>query len=126
MPVIGQAAYRRASRDTEGAGRRGGHALSRGAHDHCGLNEAFGRPWNVRNTQFGPGLLLIATVLFGLSHLYQIGATRLDPFTMVGATLGAVFYGVIRERSGSVLGSAVTHGMTNAGLEVYRRVFGGR
>jgi membrane protease YdiL (CAAX protease family) len=86
------------------------------------LNEAFGRPWLIWGTQFGPGLL-IASALFGLSHLYQIGATRLDPFTMVGATLGGLFFGAVRERSESVLGSALVHGMSNAGLEVYRHVF---
>jgi len=89
------------------------------------LNETFGRPWIIWNTQFGPGLL-IASVLFGLSHLYQLGATRLDPLTMVGAMLGGLFFGAVRERSQSVLGSAITHGMTNACLEVYRHLFPGR
>jgi membrane protease YdiL (CAAX protease family) len=88
------------------------------------LNEAFGRPWTIWGTQFGPGLL-IASFLFGLSHLYQLGATRLDPYTMVGAMLGALFYGAVRERAGSFLGSAVVHGMNNACLEVYRHVFPG-
>jgi len=88
------------------------------------LNEAFGRPWTIWGTQFGPGLL-IASVLFGLSHLYQLGATRLDPFTMLGAMLGALFFGAVRERAGSFLGSAVVHGMSTASLEVYRDVFSG-
>ena len=88
------------------------------------LNEAFGRPWTIWGTQFGPGLL-IASVLFGLSHLYQLGATRLDPFMMLGATLGGLFYGAVRERAGSFLGSAVAHGMNTASLEVYRHVFSG-
>jgi membrane protease YdiL (CAAX protease family) len=86
------------------------------------LNEAFGRPWTISGTQFGPGLL-IASFLFGLSHLYRLGATRLDPSTMVGAMLGAVFYGAVRERAGSFLGSAVVHGMNTASLEIYRYVF---
>jgi membrane protease YdiL (CAAX protease family) len=88
------------------------------------LNEAFGRPWTIWGTTFGPGLL-IASVLFGLSHLYQIGASRLDPFTMVGATLGAVFFGLVRERAGSVLASAVVHGVSNAAFEIYGKVFTG-
>jgi membrane protease YdiL (CAAX protease family) len=98
--------------------RARGYAQSR-------LNEAFGRPWVIWGTRFGPGLL-IASVLFGLSHLYQLGATRLDPYTMVGATLGALFYGIVRERSESVLGSALVHGVGNAGFEVYRHIFAGR
>jgi len=89
------------------------------------LNEAFGRPWVAWGTSFGPGLL-ISSVLFGLSHLYQLGATRLDPYTMVGAMLGALFFGAVRERSGSVLGSAVVHGGSNACLEIYRHVFSAR
>ncbi len=55
-----------------------------------------------------------------------LGATRLNPYTMVGAMLGALFFGAVRERSGSVLGSAVVHGGTNACLEVYRHVFSAR
>jgi membrane protease YdiL (CAAX protease family) len=47
-----------------------------------------------------------------------LGATRLDPSTMVGAMLGALFFGAVRERSRSVLGSAVAHGVTNASLEI--------
>lgn len=95
--------------------RARGYAQSR-------LNEAFGRPWTVWGTSFGPGLF-IASILFGLSHLYPIGATRLDPLTMIGATLGGLFYGAVRERSGSFLGSAVAHGMNTAALEIYRHVF---
>jgi hypothetical protein len=45
---------------------------------------------------------------------------------MVGATLGGLYYGVVREMTGSFLGSAITHGMSTASLEVYQQVFPGR
>jgi len=89
------------------------------------LNEAFGRPWTIGGTRLGPGLL-IASLLFGMSHLYQLGATKIDVLMMLGATLGGLYYGVVRERAGSFLGSAVVHGMSTAALEVYQHILPGK
>ncbi len=86
------------------------------------LNEAFGRPWQVWGTSFGPGLL-IASVLFGLSHIYQLGAQGPNVLVGVGATLGGLFYGIVRERAGSFMASALVHGLNTAAFEIYRDIF---
>ncbi len=86
------------------------------------LNEAFGRPWMIWGTQFGPGLL-IASVLFGLPHIYQIGAAAPNVLIGIGAALGGLFYGIVRERAGSVLASALVHGLNTAAFEIYRHIF---
>jgi membrane protease YdiL (CAAX protease family) len=86
------------------------------------LNEAFGRPWRIWGTRFGPGLIL-ASVLFGLSHIYQLGATRANVLIGVGAMLGGLFYGIVRERAGSFLASALVHGINAAAFEIYGHIF---
>jgi CAAX protease family protein len=86
------------------------------------LNEAFGRPWEIWGTRFGPGLIL-ASVLFGLSHIYQLGAARPNVLVGVGAMLGGLFYGIVRERAGTFLASALVHGLNAAAFEIYQHIF---
>jgi membrane protease YdiL (CAAX protease family) len=86
------------------------------------LNEAFGHPWMIWGTKFGPGLL-IASVLFGLPHIYQIGAQGPNVLMGIGATLGGLCYGIVYERSGSFLGSFIVHGVYTSGFEIYRHIF---
>src|SRR5690606_12297184 len=80
------------------------------------LNEAFGRPWRLLGVEFGPGLFG-AALLFGLIHAFN----RVDYFTGAGdflwwyglATATSLYFGFLRERTGSVLAPAVTHAMGN-------------
>jgi membrane protease YdiL (CAAX protease family) len=88
------------------------------------LNEAFGRPWKFWNTPFGPGLL-IASILFGASPIYQLGAAKPSVLIGLGAMLGGLFYGFVRERAGSFLASALVHGLNAATLEIYQHIFKG-
>ncbi len=82
------------------------------------LNGVFGKPWKLVGVEFGPGLLL-ATLLFGFVHL-------LNPFDYFGgeqslawphfiATASTLYYGFLRERTGSVLAPAIVHALTNIG-----------
>jgi len=96
--------------------RSRGYAQSR-------LNEAFGRPWKIWGTRFGPGLV-IASVLFGLSHIYQLGAAKPNVLVGLGAILGGLFYGLVRERAGTFLASALVHGLNAAVFEIYQHIFG--
>ena len=89
------------------------------------LNEAFGRPWAIGGTRFGPGLL-IAAVVFGIPHIYQIGAKEPSILIGIGATLGGLFFGIVRERAGSVLASALVHGVNSAAFDIYRHIFSAR
>ena len=95
--------------------RSRGYAQSR-------LNEAFGRPWKIWGTSFGPGLI-IASVLFGVAHIFQLGASRPNVLVGLGAMLGGLFYGMVRERAGTFLGSAFVHGLNAAAFEIYQDIF---
>jgi membrane protease YdiL (CAAX protease family) len=86
------------------------------------LNEAFGRPWSLWGTRFGPGLIL-ASILFGFSHIYQLGASRPNVLIGLGAMLGGLFYGIVRERAGTFLASALVHGLNAAVFEIYQHIF---
>ncbi len=99
----------------------GEEVLSRG-YAQSRLNEAFGRPWRIWGTTFGPGLL-IASVVFGLGHIYQLGAQKPDLLIGIGAMLGGLFYGIVRERAGTFMASALVHGLNTAAFEIYRDIF---
>ena len=84
------------------------------------LNEAFGRPWRLLGVRFGPGLIG-AALLFGLVHVLN----PFDYFTGEGslawwhglATVAAP-YGFLREKTGSVVCPAITHGLLDVVLLV--------
>jgi uncharacterized protein len=79
------------------------------------LNQAFGRPWRYRGVRLGWGLP-IAAVLFGVFHvlnLPQLYAGGLDLKWGFGASTVAwgLFFGYLREWSGSVVAPALVHGV---------------
>jgi membrane protease YdiL (CAAX protease family) len=84
------------------------------------INEEYGRPWQITGIQFGPGLL-IASALFGISHLGQFGVFNpfegqytINPWMGLQAFFGSLFYGLIREKSGSIIPSSIAHGVPSA------------
>ncbi len=80
------------------------------------LNESFRRRWTIFGIRFGPGLI-IASVLFGLIHTLN----PYDYFTHSGrlnwiwgmTTASAVAYGLLREKTGSVVTPMILHGFVN-------------
>lgn len=82
------------------------------------LNEVWGRPWTFLGTAYGPGLLW-ASMIFAVPHIYQIGATRLNPLMAVGAMLGGLFFGLLRERTGSIAAAVIAHGVANAAGQIW-------
>lgn len=84
------------------------------------VNQAWGRPWRLLGVPFGAGLI-VAALLFGAVH-------ALNPFDYFGGhyrfngwhalTTIAAPYGFLRERTGSVLTPAVTHGLLNVLMRV--------
>ena len=83
------------------------------------INEGYGRPWNFFGVSFGPGLLIVS-LLFGLSHIIQFGVFNpflgqydINPWMGLQASLGGFFYGLIREKSESIVSSGIAHGVPN-------------
>ncbi|HNT78325.1 MAG TPA: CPBP family intramembrane metalloprotease [Anaerolineae bacterium] len=92
------------------------------------LNQAFGRPWTLFGIQCGPGLI-IASLLFGLLHAFNtydpaLGATSLAWGWALFATCGGLFFGLIREKTGSLLGCSIAHGLPDAVGEALGRLMG--
>ena len=80
------------------------------------LNESFGRPWFMLGVRFGPGLFG-AALLFGVIHVlnpadYFRGHIELN-WTHGLTTATALYFGFLRERTGSVVAPAIVHGWTN-------------
>jgi len=63
------------------------------------LNNFFGRNWKIGSLQFGPGLI-IASILFGLGHIYQLGSTEPNIMFGLAAIFAGLFFGIVRERAG--------------------------
>jgi LPXTG-motif cell wall-anchored protein len=84
------------------------------------INEEYGRPWKVAGISFGPSLLVVS-LLFGLSHMGQFGSFNpfegqfdINPWMGLQAFFGSLFYGFIREKSGSIIPSSIAHGVPSA------------
>ncbi len=80
------------------------------------VNEAFGRPWTVLGTAFGPGLL-VAAALFGVIHVlnpydYFSGQGRFEWWHGL-ASASALYFGFLRERTGSVIAPILVHTSVN-------------
>lgn len=73
------------------------------------LDDAFGLPYRLFGTSFGPGLLL-AAVLFGLFHPIMSPTGGDWPWALWTGVVGCVF-GFVRARTGAVLASSVAHGL---------------
>ncbi|MHC4478457.1 MAG: lysostaphin resistance A-like protein [Planctomycetota bacterium] len=71
------------------------------------LNDVFGRPYSIAGVCFGPGLI-ICSVLFGHFHLLDPGAQY--PWAIC-TTASGLFFGLIREKTGSIIASAFAHGL---------------
>jgi membrane protease YdiL (CAAX protease family) len=72
------------------------------------LNRAFGKPYHKLGLSFGWGLLF-ASLLFGLMHALSPGNPLHWPWGL-WAFVGGICFGIIREKGGSFLASALVHG----------------
>ena len=91
------------------------------------LNQAFGRPLRLFGIQFGTGLI-IASLLFGLLHVFDsydpaLGSSSLAWGALWGNLLAGLFFGVIREKSGTILAPAIAHSLPDAVGEALMKIF---
>jgi hypothetical protein len=92
------------------------------------LNQAFGRPWNLLGLQFGPGLLT-TSLLFGIFHAFNtydpaLGAASLSWGWALFTTCSGLFFGILREKTGSLLAPGIAHALPDAVGEALGRIFG--
>lgn len=92
------------------------------------LNQAFGRPFRALDVPFGPGLI-ITSVLFALVHVLNTadlfaGRYEFAWWWGLWAFFGGVFFGLIREKTGSIVAAGIAHGLPDAVGESLVLLFG--
>lgn len=94
------------------------------------LNIAFGRPFQFFGVQWGWGVIITAT-LFGLMHALNLGSLadgQWEPAEWWGfwTFFAGLVFGLLRERSGSIIAPAILHGVPQAiaqvGLCLYKGI----
>jgi membrane protease YdiL (CAAX protease family) len=91
------------------------------------LNQAFGCPLRLFGVQFGAGLI-VASLLFGLWHADNtynpaIGLSSLSWGWALSSFAAGLFFGAIRERTGSLVAPGLAHGLPDAVGEPLVRIF---
>jgi hypothetical protein len=92
------------------------------------LNQAFGRPFNWFGIQFGAGLI-VTSLLFGFFHAFNtydsaVGLSSLSWGWALFTTFGGLFFGILREKTGSLVAPGIAHGLPDAVGEALGRIFG--
>lgn len=92
------------------------------------VNLEFGRPYTIAGIQFGPGLI-ISSFLFSLSHVLNpfnpfIGSLGLSAWWGTFTFVSGFTFGMIREKTGSILAPGIYHGLPDAVGEAIASVFG--
>lgn len=92
------------------------------------VNEEFGRPWTLMGVAFGPGLL-VSSALFALSHALNTfnpfqGRFELAWGWALFTFFGGLFFGLIREKTGSIIAPGIAHGLPDAVGEALAEMIG--
>lgn len=92
------------------------------------LNQAFGRPMRMFGVQFGWGLI-VTSLLFGFFHAFNtydptVGLSYLSWGWALFTTFGGLFFGILREKTGTLLAPGIAHGLPDAVGEALGKIFG--
>lgn len=92
------------------------------------LNQAFGRPRRMFGVQFGWGLI-VTSLLFGFFHAFNtydpaIGLASLSWGWALFTTFGGLFFGILREKTGTLVAPGIAHGLPDAVGEALGKIFG--
>lgn len=92
------------------------------------LNQAFGRPMRLFGVQFGVGLI-IASLLFGHLHAFNtydpaIGFASMSWGWALFTAFSGLLFGILREKTGSLLAPGIAHGLPDAVGEALAKIFG--
>ncbi len=93
------------------------------------INAEFGRPYTFKGVQFGPGVF-IASALFGFTHVLNPFDPLAGTFTLawgwgIWTFCSGLFFGFIREKTGSLIGPGIAHGLPDAVGESIYLIFAG-
>lgn len=82
------------------------------------LNQAFGKPFRFFGVAYGWGAVITA-LLFGFSHVGVLGyllgvSTRVTLAWGLWTFFGGLVFGLVREKTGSILAPALLHGLPQA------------
>lgn len=92
------------------------------------LNQAFGLPMRAFGIQFGVGLI-VTSILFGLLHAFntydpEIGFASLSWGWALFTIFSGLLFGILREKTGSLLAPGIAHGLPDAVGEALGKIFG--
>ena len=92
------------------------------------LNQAFGCQMRMFGLQFGLGLI-ITSLLFGFFHAFNtydptVGLASLSWGWALFATFGGLFFGILREKTGTLVAPGIAHGLPDAVGEALGKIFG--
>lgn len=91
------------------------------------MNQEFGRPFKFLGVNFGLGLLL-TSLLFGFSHVLApfdpfAGYFNLSWWWGFWTFFSGLLFGLVREKTGSIIAAGVTHGLPNATWILFAQLF---
>jgi membrane protease YdiL (CAAX protease family) len=83
------------------------------------LNAAFGRPYSWKGIRFGPGLIITAAI-FSISHMLNTANIWFGDFNLAWwwgtfTFVGGLLFGLLREKTGSVVAPGLLHGLEAVG-----------
>lgn len=92
------------------------------------LNQVFGRPFCLFGIQFGAGLIA-TSLLFGLFHAFntydaRVGFASLSWGWALFTTFSGLLFGILREKTGTLVAPGIAHGLPDAVGEALGKVFG--
>lgn len=92
------------------------------------LNQAFGRPMHMFGIQFGAGLI-VSSLLFGFFHAFNtydpaVGLASLSWGWALFTAFGGLFFGILREKTGTLVAPGIAHGLPDAVGEALGKLFG--
>jgi membrane protease YdiL (CAAX protease family) len=92
------------------------------------LNQAFGRSMRLFGIQFGVGLI-VTSLLFGIFHAFNtydpaVGLASLSWGWALFTTFSGLMFGILREKTGSLLAPGIAHGLPDAVGEALGRILG--
>ncbi len=91
------------------------------------INEEFGRPYRFLGVNFGIGLIL-SSLLFAIAHVFNPfnpfkGSFELAWGWGLWTFFAGLFFGFVREKTGSIIAAGIAHGLPDAVGEAFAKLF---